>query len=113
VLYFPGAFTAAGRAAIAERVPQEKRIEIGEADACGLSANAVCVGDTLVMATCSKRLRAQLAERGYQAAVVPLGAFLRSGGAAFCLTLRLDRRSAAAEQPAPQPEEARVSAGSR
>src|SRR5262249_12342302 len=83
VLYFPGAFTPAGRAAIAARVPEEQRIEISESDACGLSANAVCVGDTLVMATCSKRLRLRLAERGYQSAVMPLGAFLRSGGAAF------------------------------
>ena len=113
VLYFPGAFTAAGRAAIAERVGKDQRIEIGESDACGLAANAVCVGETLVMAACSKRLRAQLNERGYQAAVVPLGAFLRSGGAAFCLTLRLDRTSTAAAEAVRQPQEARLSAGSR
>jgi N-dimethylarginine dimethylaminohydrolase len=114
VLYFPGAFTAAGRAAIADRVPADKRIEIRESEACGLSANAVCVGDTLVMAACSKRLRAQLAEHGYQAAVVPLGAFLRSGGAAFCLTLRLDRTSAAAAvETMPQLDEARANASSR
>jgi N-dimethylarginine dimethylaminohydrolase len=113
VLYFPGAFTAAGQAAIAERVPQEKRIEIRESEACGLSANAVAVGDTLVMAACSARLRARLAGRGYRVAVVPLGAFLRSGGAAFCLTLRLDRTSAAAAEAAPQPEKVRASAGSR
>jgi N-dimethylarginine dimethylaminohydrolase len=102
MLYVPGAFTAAGRAAIAERVADDRRIEVGESDACQLAANTVCVGDTLVMAACSKRLRAELTERGYQVAVVPLGAFLRSGGAAFCLTLRLDRRSAAPAQPAPQ-----------
>jgi len=28
----------------------------------------------------------------------PLGSFLRSGGSAFCLTLRLDRRSAQEQQ---------------
>jgi hypothetical protein len=65
------------------------------------------------MAACSKRLRAQLAARGYQVAVVPLGAFLRSGGAAFCLTLRLDRRSDAPAKSAPAREQARASAGSR
>src|SRR5262245_14854941 len=92
VLYFPGAFTAAGRAAIAGRVTEDKRIEIHEDDACALSANAVCIGDTLVMSACSERLRAQLAGHGYQVAVAPLGAFLRSGGSAFCLTLRLDRK---------------------
>jgi N-dimethylarginine dimethylaminohydrolase len=96
VLYYPGAFTAAGRAAIAERVADDRRIEIGERDACELSANAVCVGETLLMSACSERLRAQLGERGYHVAIVPLGAFLRSGGSAFCLTLRLDRQSSAA-----------------
>jgi N-dimethylarginine dimethylaminohydrolase len=113
VLYFPGAFTAAGRAAIAERVPQDKRIEIRESEACELSANAVCVGDTLVMPAASRRLRAELAGHGYQAAVVPLGAFLRSGGAAFCLTLRLDRTSAVVAEAVQQPEAVRVTAGSR
>jgi hypothetical protein len=37
---------------------------------------------------------------------VPLGSFLRSGGAAFCLTLRLDLRS-------DRRPERRLSAGSR
>jgi N-dimethylarginine dimethylaminohydrolase len=99
VLYVPGAFTAAGRAAIAERVGAEWRIEIGETDAREFAANAVCLGHTLVMSACSDRLHAELAERGYEVAVVPLGAFLRSGGSAFCLTLRLDRHSAAAAAP--------------
>ena len=40
-----------------------------------------------------------LNERGYRVVVTPLHSFLRSGGAAFCLTLRLDRRSVAAAAP--------------
>jgi N-dimethylarginine dimethylaminohydrolase len=114
VLYVPGAFSAAGRAAIAERVAADRRIEVGESDACQLAANAVCLGDTLIMSACSERLRAELAEHGYQVTVMPLGAFLRSGGSAFCLTLRLDRRSAAAGQAAMQHQPAAVlTAGSR
>ena len=58
-----------------------------------LAANAVYLGDTLVMGGCSDRLRGTLDERGYRVAVTPLRSFLKSGGAAFCLTLRLDRRS--------------------
>ena len=92
-MYFPGAFTATGQTAIHEWVAPTERIEIGIEDACQLAANAVCIGDTLVMSGCGERLRARLKERGYRAATTPLGAFLRSGGAAFCLTLRLDRRS--------------------
>jgi len=113
MLYVPGAFTAAGRSAIAERVAPDRRIEVEEADACQLAANAVCLGDTLMMSACSDRLRAELTERGYRVAVVPLGAFLRSGGSAFCLTLRLDRRSAAAGEAAMQRQPAMASASSR
>jgi len=97
VAYLPGAFTPAGLAAIRERVAADKRIEIGIEDATRLAANAVCIGDTLVMSGCGARLRDRLRERGYRVATPPLPSFLRSGGAAFCLTLRLDRRSASAE----------------
>jgi hypothetical protein len=38
-------------------------------------------------------LRAELGGRGYNVVTTPLPSFLRSGGSAFCLTLRLDRRS--------------------
>ncbi len=62
-----------------------------------LAANTVAIGDTLVMSACSARLRAQLRERGYRVATTSLAAFHRSGGSAFCLTLRLDRRSARGE----------------
>lgn len=95
VMYVPDAFTPAGRAAIRERVAPDRRIEIGNADARRLAANAVCVGTTLVLSGCSDGLRARLTERGYHVIATPLDSFLRSGGSAFCLTLRLDRRSAA------------------
>jgi N-dimethylarginine dimethylaminohydrolase len=93
VMYLPEAFSAAGLAAIRERVAPAQRIEIAVADGCRLAANAVCLGDAVVMSACSERLRAALAERGYRVVTTPLTSFLRSGGSAFCLTLRLDRRS--------------------
>jgi N-dimethylarginine dimethylaminohydrolase len=95
VMYLPDAFTAAGNAAIRERVAPAERIPIGFDDGCRLAANAVCLGDTLIMSGCSARLRAELEQRGYDVVTTPLPAFLRSGGSAFCLTLRLDRRSLA------------------
>jgi N-dimethylarginine dimethylaminohydrolase len=95
VMYLPEAFTAGGRALIRDRVPAHARIELGIADGCRLAANAVCLGDTLVMSSCGARLRAELRERGYEVAATPLPSFLKSGGSAFCLTLRLDRRSVA------------------
>jgi N-dimethylarginine dimethylaminohydrolase len=94
VMYVPGAFTAAGRAALNERVPAAARIALDPRDASRFAANTVCIGNTLVMSACSRRLRDELRERGYRVATTPLGSFLRSGGSAFCLTLRLDRTSA-------------------
>jgi N-dimethylarginine dimethylaminohydrolase len=80
-------------ARIHERVAPAQRIEVPMADACRLAANAVCVGDIIVTSDCGKRLRLQLAEHGYRVMTTPLPSFLRSGGGAFCLTLRLDWRS--------------------
>jgi N-dimethylarginine dimethylaminohydrolase len=93
VMYLPGAFTAAGLTAIRERVTPCQRIELAIDDGRRLAANTVAVGNALVMSGCSWRLRAQLGERGYNVVTTPLPSFLRSGGSAFCLTLRLDRRS--------------------
>ena len=96
VMYLPAAFTAAGRAVIRSRVMRHERIELGSEDGRRLAANAVCLGRHVVMSACSERLRAELSERGYAVVTTPLPSFLRSGGSAFCLTLRLDRRSVAA-----------------
>jgi N-dimethylarginine dimethylaminohydrolase len=93
VMYLPGAFTAAGNAAIRDRVAPHERIEIATEDGCRLAANAVGLGRTLILSGCGRRLRAELRERGYDVVTTPLRSFLRSGGSAFCLTLRLDRRS--------------------
>jgi N-dimethylarginine dimethylaminohydrolase len=104
VMYLPGAFTAAGNAAIRDRVVSHDRVAIAFEDARRFAANTVCLGDTLIMSGCGARLRAELTERGYQVVTTPLTSFVRSGGAAFCLTLRLDReslpRSAALDQAA-------------
>ena len=78
---------------IRARVAPHERIEIAMEDGCRLAANAVTLGNTLIMSGCGRRLRAELGERGYEIVATPLSSFLRSGGSAFCLTLRLDRRS--------------------
>jgi N-dimethylarginine dimethylaminohydrolase len=100
VMYVPCAFTAAGRGAINERVPAAARIALDPRVASRLAANTVCIGDTLVMSACSRRLRDELRERGYRVATTSLASFHRSGGSAFCLTLRLDRDSARSEMRA-------------
>jgi N-dimethylarginine dimethylaminohydrolase len=93
VMIVPEAFSADGRRAIYERVEPDERIELAMDDSMQLAANAVCVGSTIVLSGASASLRARLGERGYTVVESPLGSFLRSGGSAFCLTLRLDRQS--------------------
>jgi N-dimethylarginine dimethylaminohydrolase len=93
VMFVPEAFSRGGLACIHDRVAPALRIEVPMEDACQLAANAVCIGDTVVMSQCGDRLHRRLSERGYHVITTPLPSFLRSGGSAFCLTLRLDLRS--------------------
>jgi N-dimethylarginine dimethylaminohydrolase len=90
ILYHPPAFTTAALASIRSRVAPDKLIVASDADAASLSVNAVSLGRTIVMAAPSPRLRTQLEERGYRVVGVDLAPFILSGGAAFCMTLRLD-----------------------
>lgn len=93
VMYLPAAFTPAGLAIIRDRVAPQDRIELGLEDGCRLAANAVCIGRSLILSGAGERLRSELEARGYRVLDTPLPSFLRSGGSAFCLTLRLDRQS--------------------
>ena len=102
VMYYPGAFTAAANATIEAQVTGEDRIALDLADAERFAANAVCVHKTIVLSSCSDRLRSMLQERGYEVIETLLAAFMRSGGSACCLTLRLDHRSDAAADVARQ-----------
>jgi N-dimethylarginine dimethylaminohydrolase len=93
VMYLPAAFTRAGLAAIRDRVAARDRIEVGLQDGCRLAANSVCIGRNVIISGAGNRLCEALESRGYRVMDTPLPSFLRSGGSAFCLTLRLDRRS--------------------
>jgi N-dimethylarginine dimethylaminohydrolase len=95
VLYYPGAFTAVALATIHEHVAPEQRIPINHADATRFAANAVCFDGVLVLSSCSDALRLELEGRGYTIVETSLHAFLRSGGSACCLTLRLDHQTRA------------------
>jgi N-dimethylarginine dimethylaminohydrolase len=93
VIYHPGAFTPEALARIEALVAPGDRIALGQSDAAQFAANAVCFGRVVVLSSGSEALRASLEQRGYTVVQTPLQAFLRSGGSACCLTLRLDRSS--------------------
>ena len=97
VLYYPGAFTSAALEIIHDQVAPSQRIALNQADAARFAANAVCVDRTIVMSSGSDALRRTLENRGYKVAKTPLNAFLRSGGSACCLTLRLDHHTRTAQ----------------
>jgi ornithine aminotransferase len=90
VIYYPAAFSAAARAQLRELVDPDLLVEACDEDAHHLAVNSVCLGRDVVLCHASAGLRGRLLERGYRPHVVPLDSFNRSGGAAYCLTLRLD-----------------------
>jgi N-dimethylarginine dimethylaminohydrolase len=93
VVYVSGAFTALGQTIIRDRVEPALRIELAPEDSCQFAANTVCLGNTLVISGRSAHLRTKLKEHGSRLVMTPLASFHRSGGSAFCLTLRLGRSS--------------------
>ena len=90
VLWHPAAFSADAAATVRSIVGRNRLIEATEDDAFHLGVNSVCLGRDIVMCHVSDSVRAELEARGYAVHVVPLDSFNRSGGAAYCLTLRLD-----------------------
>jgi N-dimethylarginine dimethylaminohydrolase len=96
VLYHPPAFTEASLAAIRARVPPELRLEASAEEAAAFCVNAVNLGRTVIMARAPASLRRTLTRRGYRLVEIDLSPFILSGGAAYCMTLRLDRTSAPA-----------------
>ncbi|MDB5499449.1 MAG: amidinotransferase, partial [Phenylobacterium sp.] len=97
VLYYPAAFTPAAQAAIRERVPEAQRIEATAEEAEAFCVNAVNLDARVIMARAPASLRGKLLAGGYSLTEIDLDPFILSGGAAYCMTLRLDRTS----QPQP------------
>jgi N-dimethylarginine dimethylaminohydrolase len=93
-IYYPPAFDDYGRRVLAEYVPN--LIPVAKQEADRFACNAVVVGRTVILNTGCPRLEAVLQERGYTPRATQLDEFLKSGGSAKCLTLRLDGEEAAA-----------------
>ena len=91
VLYYPGAFDAASLAAIEAFYPPSRRIPVEEEDAARFACNAVNVGRTVILNRVSERLSTALTERGFEVVQLDLSEFLKAGGAAKCLVMRLGR----------------------
>lgn len=89
LLYYPGAFDAYSNRLIELRVPAAKRIAIAEEDAVNFACNAVNIEQTVILNKASDDLKQRLKAVGFQVIETPLTEFLKAGGAAKCLTLRV------------------------
>ncbi|HEY9652055.1 MAG TPA: TIGR00300 family protein, partial [Coleofasciculaceae cyanobacterium] len=89
LLYYPPAFDAYSNRLIEMRVVPEKRIAVEEPDAVNFACNAVNINHTIVMNKVSDSLKGRLGEAGFDVVETPLTEFLKAGGAAKCLTLRV------------------------
>lgn len=89
VMYYPAAFDAESQGRIECRYPKSKRICVEEPDALRFACNAVNIGKTILLNQISGKLAAELSSFGYEVIQVDLTEFLKAGGAAKCLVLRL------------------------
>lgn len=92
LLYFPPAFDEAGRQVIAALAPAEKRIEVEEEDALQFVCNAVDLNRHVFMNAASESLQSRLRKAGFTPVLTPLSEFMKSGGSAKCLTLKLNEK---------------------
>ena len=85
----PAAFDPESQKRIQDRYPKAKRICVSEADALGFACNAINIGRNILLNRISTDLSTELQSLGYQVIEIELTEFLKAGGAAKCLVLRL------------------------
>src|SRR5229473_2500051 len=91
VMYFPDAFDHVSLHRIDAFYPPEKRIVVREADAVCFACNAINVGRTIILNKISSKLSGELEHLGFKVIQVELTEFLKAGGAAKCLVMKLSK----------------------
>ena len=92
-IYYPPAFDSYAQQALKEHIPH--LIPVVDREAQRFACNAVVIGKSVALNTGCPQLEKDLKERGYEAHSTPLDEFIKAGGSAKCLTLRLDGECAA------------------
>ena len=75
-------------------------IVVNENEARRFACNAVVVGRTVITGAGCPELHRELRDRGFTPHETPLDEFIKAGGSAKCLTLRLDGEQASSWKPA-------------
>ena len=89
LMYHPPAFDFNSRIAIESRVAPQKRIVVDTEDAGNFACNAVNIGNQVFLNKASGALKSQLTQVGFKVHEIELSEFLKAGGSAKCLTLKL------------------------
>jgi ornithine--oxo-acid transaminase len=89
LLYYPEAFDTESQAKIALRYDENKRIAVNVSDALRFACNAINLRKTIILNEVSRELVSVLEGRGFNVIQIGLTEFLKAGGAAKCLVLRL------------------------
>jgi N-dimethylarginine dimethylaminohydrolase len=92
-IYYPGAFDEYGRSVLASRI--DRLVEVSPEEAISFSCNAVVVGKTVILNEGAPKLADQLDGLGFAVRPLEFTEFIKSGGSAKCLTLRVDGEEAA------------------
>ncbi|MBI1891325.1 MAG: nitrate reductase [Burkholderiales bacterium] len=95
LMYYPAAFDEASQNRIAARIPAKRRLIVSDADALDFACNAVNCGEHVFLNRSSAGLVRVLQAYGFSVKQIPLTEFMKAGGSAKCLTLKLNemRRS--------------------
>ncbi len=99
-IYYPGAFDEYGRSVLKDRI--DRLIEVSAEEAVSFSCNAVVVGRSVVLNQGAPKLAAALESLGFNVRPLEFSEFIKSGGSAKCLTLRIDGEEAASWRHAGQ-----------
>ena len=92
IAYFPAAFDEYARRVLDSNFDT---VIVSEEEALRFACNAVVLGRHVVLNTGCPKLEQDLAALGYEPQATELGEFIKAGGSAKCLTLRLDGEDAA------------------
>ncbi len=91
LLWYPPAFARESQALVEQRVPSGHRLAVSTEDALAFACNAVAVdAEHVVLHHASRALVDSLRAWGIRSHLTPLSEFLKSGGAAKCLTFCLN-----------------------
>jgi N-dimethylarginine dimethylaminohydrolase len=99
-IYYPGAFDEYGRSVLKDRI--DRLVEVSAEEAVSFSCNAVVVGRSVVLNQGAPKLAAALESLGFNVRPLEFSEFIKSGGSAKCLTLRIDGEEAASWRHAGQ-----------